>query len=197
MTNTKDIILKIKEVREEKGLSYGEILDMIEENGDYLSKSTLSRVFAEGSEDMAFKYDEIIRPLADALLDVDHIKEGDNKDVRAMKTFLKYKNQRIMDLEAEIENLKAQYDKDMLKQHQKNDKERERSRNSIDFLKNQILLKDQRMDVFIEAISAKERLNHDLLAHILNCPRRSDCHLCDAPKKDEKENGAQDKKLEE
>ena len=50
MTNTKDIIVKLKEVRDEKGLSYTDILDLMEKNGDYLSKSTLSRVFAEGSE---------------------------------------------------------------------------------------------------------------------------------------------------
>lgn len=30
MSNTKEIILKLKEVREEKGLSYGDILDIME-----------------------------------------------------------------------------------------------------------------------------------------------------------------------
>ena len=49
MTNVKDIIIELKEVREAKGLSFGDILDLMEKNGDYISKSTLSRVFAEGS----------------------------------------------------------------------------------------------------------------------------------------------------
>ena len=55
MTNSKDVILKLKEVREEKGLSYNDILDLMEKNGDFLSKSTLSRVFAEGSEEIRFR----------------------------------------------------------------------------------------------------------------------------------------------
>lgn len=48
MTNTKDIIIKLKAVKEEKNLSLGNILDLMEKNGDYVAKSTLSRVFAEG-----------------------------------------------------------------------------------------------------------------------------------------------------
>ena len=44
MTNTKDIIIKLKEVRIEKGLSYGDILELMENNGDYVSKSTLSKL---------------------------------------------------------------------------------------------------------------------------------------------------------
>ena len=38
MTNTKEIILKLKEVREEKGLSYGDILEIMEKQGDFVSE---------------------------------------------------------------------------------------------------------------------------------------------------------------
>ncbi len=55
MTNTKDIIMKPKEVREEKGLSYGDILDLMEKNGDFLAKSAMSRVFADGSEEQCVR----------------------------------------------------------------------------------------------------------------------------------------------
>ena len=37
MTNSKDVILKLKEVREEKGLSFNDIIKLMEENGDYIS----------------------------------------------------------------------------------------------------------------------------------------------------------------
>lgn len=90
MTNVKDIIIELKEVREAKGLSFGDILDLMEKNGDYISKSTLSRVFAEGSESNSFKYDETIRPIAKALLDIENIEDDDNMDVKAMKSLLKY-----------------------------------------------------------------------------------------------------------
>ena len=49
MTNTKEIIMKLKEVRAEQNLSYNDILELMKENGDYLSKSTISRVFQDGS----------------------------------------------------------------------------------------------------------------------------------------------------
>ena len=73
MTNTKDIIIQLKRVREERGLSYNDILDLMKANGEFLSKSTLSRVFADGSEEVSFRYEETIRPIANALLDIDHI----------------------------------------------------------------------------------------------------------------------------
>lgn len=93
MTNTSDIIIKLKEVRNEKRLSYTDILELMEKNGDFLSKSTLSRVFTDGSENFSFKYEETIRPIAKALLDIETIEADDNMDIQAMKSLLKYKIQ--------------------------------------------------------------------------------------------------------
>ena len=87
MTNSKDVILKLKEVREEKGLSYADILDLMENNGDFVSKSTLSRVFAEGSEDIKFRYEDTIRPIAKALLDIENLEETD--EFKTTKFFCK------------------------------------------------------------------------------------------------------------
>ena len=133
MTNTRDIILKLKEVREEKNLSYNDILTLMENNNDFLSKSTLSKVFSEGSEDLSFRYEETIRPIAKALLDMETIEEDDNMDVRAMKSLLKYKIQRIEELEHQIEQLNSLIDKQKIQFHEKLDEERERFNKSIDF----------------------------------------------------------------
>ena len=70
MTKTKDVILKLKAVKEEKQLSLDKILSIMEQNGEYVSKTTLSRVFAKGSEEKIFKYENTIRPIANALLDM-------------------------------------------------------------------------------------------------------------------------------
>lgn len=146
MTNTRDIILKLKEVREEKKLSYGDILDIMEKNGDYLSKSTLSRLFAEGSEDVSFKYEETIRPVAKALLDMETIEDTDDMDTKALKSLIKYKMQVIEDLERQIVELKSELDEEKLKRHEKMDKERDQFHRSLGFLKDQISLKDHRID---------------------------------------------------
>lgn len=172
MTNTKEIILKLKEVRKEKDLSYGDILDLMEKNNDYLSKSTISRVFQDGSEDLSFRYEETIRPIAKALLDIETIEEGDNLDVRAMKSLLQYKIQRIEELEQQIEQLECSFDKERLKFHEKMEQEREQWSRSIEFLKNQVSLKDKRIDVLLEAVQAKDSRFEEVLGLILSCPCR-------------------------
>ena len=169
MTNTKDIILKLKEVREEKGLSYGDILDLMEKNGDFLSKSTISRVFSEGSEDLSFRYEETVRPIAKALLDMETIEEDDTMDVQAMKSLLKYKIKRIEELEQHIEHLNSLIDKQKIQFHEKIDEERERFNKSIDFLKEQLAYKDKRMDLLLESVTAKDKRIEELLTCLLSC----------------------------
>ena len=150
MENTRELILKLKAVREEKGLSLNKIADLVEKNGDYTSRSSIQRVFADGSEDTSFRYEDTLRPIAKALLDIETIEDTDNLDVQAMKVLLKYKIDRINELEQEL-------DREKIKSHEKLDKEREQSRRSIEFLKKQIELKDQRIDVLMEAVFRKEK----------------------------------------
>lgn len=171
MTNSKDLILKLKEVREEKGLSYNDILELMEKNGDFLSKSTLSRVFAEGSEELSFKYEETIRPIANALLDIETIEDTDDMDVKAMKTLLKYKIQRIEDLEKQIEHLKTALDKEKILYHEKIEEKQEQYQRSIDFLREQIAYKDQRMDLLLGAVQEKDRLHKEMLEKLLKCSK--------------------------
>ena len=102
MTNSRDVILKLKDIREEKGLSLGDIMDLIDKNGEFVSKTTLSRVFADGSEEMSFRYEETLRPIANALLDIETIEDDDDLDTQALKIMLQYKAKRIKELEDEL-----------------------------------------------------------------------------------------------
>lgn len=172
MTNSKDVILKLKEVREEKGLSYNDILVLMENNGDFLSKSTLSRVFADGSEEIKFRYEDTIRPIANALLDINNIEEEDSTDVKTMKSLLKYKNDRIVELEKQVSDLEMALDKQKIKANDKLEKEREQFNRSIDFLKEQVALKDKRMDLLLDAVKEKDMIHHKMLEQVLNCPAR-------------------------
>ena len=95
MTNTRDIIIKLKKVRDEKSLSYNDIINLMEKNNDFVSKSTIQRVFADGSEEMSFRYEETIKPIANALLDISNIEDDDSMDIQAMKSLLKYKDKLI------------------------------------------------------------------------------------------------------
>lgn len=165
MTNTKDVILKLKEVRLEKQLSFGDILDLMEKNGDFLSKSTLSRVFAEGSEEQSFRYEETIRPIAKALLDIETIEDDDTTDIKAMKSLLKLKIARIEELEALNEKEKNKY-------HEKLVKETAHFQGSLDFLKNQIELKDKRIDALLQTTTELMATNNSLVKQLMDCPLR-------------------------
>ena len=173
MTNSRDIILKLKEVRVEKRLSITDIEDLLEANGDHLSRSTISRIFADGSENTSFRYEETIRPIANALLDIETIEETDDMDIRAMKSLLKYKAMRIRELESQVEHLLTALDKERIKGFEKFESERNLMHDRISFLTSQIEVKDKRMDEMKQQYNKKDELYTELVHRFLNC------HCCD------------------
>lgn len=167
MTNSKQVIIKLKEVRAEKNYSLDRIRELIEQNGQFVSKSTLSRVFSDGSEDKGFRYEETLRPIANALLNIETIESDDDIDTQAYKSILKLKNELISDLEKQNKELRDALDKEKLKYHEKLDKDHAQFQKSLGFLKDQVNLKDKRIDQLLDA-------NVKLLNQLLNCPCRKD-----------------------
>lgn len=165
MIDTKNVILKLKEVRAEKQLSFDNILALMEQNGDFLSKSTLSRVFADGSEEKSFRYEETLRPIAYALLDIDHIEIDDDPDTQAYKTILKLKKDVIAENSRQIAELKEELNREKGRYHEKLEKETAKFQKSLDFAMHQIALKDKRIDQLMDA-------NIQLLNQLLSCPCR-------------------------
>lgn len=182
MPNTRDLILQLKEVKEERKLSLDTIEQMTDDNGEHVSKSTLSRLFADGSEEIAFRYEATIKPVVNALLDIDTIEDYDSTDVKTMKTVLKFKMERIEELEQKVQELEIAIDKQKIKANEKLEKEREAFSKSIEFLKDQVALKDKRMDFLLNAVQEKDALHNRMLEQILNCPARravSDMKPCE------------------
>lgn len=169
MILTRNLIIQLKEVKDERGLSLTDILSMIEENGDFLSKSSLSRLFQEGSEELSFK-EETILPVARALLDINTLEESDNVDEKAMKTLLQYKSNRISELEQQIERLELELSQEKVKRHEALEKERDMYNRRVEFLKEQVALKDKRMDQLLEAVFVKDSQYNELLKQYLSCP---------------------------
>ena len=174
MTNMKEIILNLKAVRNERNLSYTDILKLMEENGDFLAKSTLSRVFADGSEDIAFRYEETIRPIANALLNMENIEEDDTTAIQAIKSILKYKLEIIEELERELEQKELELAEVKVKHHERIDKIHEEYERKATFLMNQIDLKDKRIDALLNAVYTKDAQHKELLDVILSCPARKE-----------------------
>lgn len=169
MIDTKEIILKLKDAKKEKNLSINDIVDL---TNNYLSKTTVQRVFAKGSENTSFRYDDTIRPLVKALLDVDTIEETDDMDTKALKSLLKLKIQRIEELEKQISDLKVMLSEEKVKSHEKFEKERKQYETHIELLTEQIVIKDKRMDEQAERFNKKDEQYTQLVNRLL------DCHCC-------------------
>ena len=150
-----DIISRLKKVREENGLSYQRISDLVEQNGGYVSLSTIRRVFEEGSEAYGWQYENTLRPIADAVLGVYAPSEGvaDEETVEALRAVIRYKNERLAELEALLARTEDSY------------------RRRLEFVKDQVTLKDARIDRRDDLI---ERLV-DVVVNRPNCPRCSVC----------------------
>lgn len=171
MTNLKNIIIELREVQAEKNLSYRQILKIMEENGDYGSISTLSRMFGDNWEEYSFDYERTVRPVAKALLDMENLEETDDLDTKAMKAMLKYKIQRIEELETQVEHLESALDKEKIRYHEKLDEERAIFNQRIDFLKEQVAYKDKRMDLLLEAVFEKDKQHKEMLGKLLMCSK--------------------------
>lgn len=162
MIDTREIILKLKQAKTEKNLSNNDIVEL---TNHYVSPSSVQRVFADGSENSSFRYDDTIRPLVKALLDMDMIEESDDFDTKALKSLLKLKNQRIEELEKQIRESK-------IKNLEKIEKERVQYERHIKLLEEQIALKDKRMEEMKTRFDKKDEQYTELVQRFL------DCHCC-------------------
>jgi len=166
MIDTKEIVLKLKQKREEMNLSLNDIVDMT--NG-MISKTTVQRVFAEDSENTSFRYNDTIRPLVKAMLDVEEFEETDDMDTKALKSLLKLKIQRIEELEKQISDLRVLLSDEKVKSHEKIEKERNQFERHIKLLDEQIALKDKRMDEMKARFDRKDEQYTELVNRLLNC----------------------------
>lgn len=111
-----NIIPKLREAKEVKGLSYQDITDITEENGEYVSVSSVKRVFAKDSDVSNFRYNQTIRPIIRAVLGLDEETAEPTDDpnqpeeyyttIEAMKAVLEFKHQQLIESSKEIERLK-------------------------------------------------------------------------------------------
>ena len=124
-----EIITKLKKVREENGLSFQKIVELVEQNGGNVSLSTVKRVFEDGSESYGFQYENTLKPIADAVLGIYTESAAASPDeADALKAIIDYKSDKITELTAQLERTEESY------------------RRRLDFLKDQIALKDKRID---------------------------------------------------
>ena len=166
--STKEIALALQKVTRERKLSNETISAMTEErnredpNFPVVSVSTLSRLLREGGENGKYSYEDTLRPLASLLLNVDTFDSNDKSSAEALMSILHFKkdiiaenSRRIASLENELSSVKEssmnEINEEKAKYYEELVMETEKFQRSVDFLKNQIELKDQRISQLLEA----------------------------------------------
>lgn len=104
----RELILQLKAVKRERDLSCADIHGMLKAAGFSTSESSVRRVFAPGSEDQNFRYQDTLQPIARVLLGV--TEEGESMtatEADAIKSIVLLKDSMIQDLQKENELLNA------------------------------------------------------------------------------------------
>ena len=101
-------IRRLKEIKAEQQLSYSQIMKMLEDAGQYVSEATLKKVFADGSEEKSFRYQDTILPLADVLLDLYGDRSG-IEDAESLREIIREKNKFIESLIVKLDEQKSIY----------------------------------------------------------------------------------------
>lgn len=112
--NKQELIQKLKEARKAKNLSYQDIVDITEVNGEAVSMSTVRRVFTCTTEEAeSFKYNQTLRPIVRAVLGMDEettppegkpTEEQVNQyyaEVEALKALVEFKSEMLARAEEE------------------------------------------------------------------------------------------------
>ena len=137
MSEQRDIILRLKSIRDEKGLSQQNIIDL----AGY-SKSTISRLFQDGSENGSFRMDTLKsdeKSLTDEksvqLEKIKSLEEKHEKEMSELKDVISNLRLRLDQNEKEIQSIMGQMSQIITELN-----------SQINFKSEQIKIKDARMD---------------------------------------------------
>lgn len=84
-------IKRLKQIKQEQGFSIAQIMDLMEKQGKFVSEATLKKVFADGSEEKNFRYQDSIAPIAEVLLDIYGESTG-IEDIESLRQIIREKN---------------------------------------------------------------------------------------------------------
>lgn len=112
---TRELILNLKAIKEETGLTNQDVFDLVEANGDSVSMSSINRVFREGGENRSYNFRTTIQPISKALTAVakkEKVANVDDNVLQAQLDALKLESQLN---ETIIHNLQKELDEEKRK----------------------------------------------------------------------------------
>lgn len=151
-------IQRLKEIKEEQGLSVSQIMDKLAEKGYSVSEATLKRVFAPGSEKSSFRYQESIAPVAEVLFD-EYGDTSGSEDPDTLRQIIRDRDKIIEQLMIKIESLEktsAQMDKMYADRRQLLENQITQLTDEVRLLESQITKKDAMFERIMSALVLKE-----------------------------------------
>lgn len=147
--NTRDVVIALRNEKNEKKLSINNIVKLLEEKNYKVSRATVGRVFATGSESESFGLEKTLLPLVDVLLDgkietKSSIKYTDYEFlIKELNDAADYYEKQNEELRFELEHLKEEIES---QQKEALDREIAYQKQIIDFMNEQIERKDRCID---------------------------------------------------
>lgn len=120
MSEKQELLQKLRIARETKGLSYQDIVDITEENGEAVSLSTVKRIFQKDSDLDDFRYHQTVRPIIRAVLGMDEETEKPAAEptaeqaeqyyatIEGLKAVVDLKHSQLVSLQKENERLASE-----------------------------------------------------------------------------------------
>ena len=157
----KKIIRQLKALKDMKGLTIDDIVDTLDKNNSHLARSTVAKIFAEGSEESGYQT-ETIRMIADVMLDVYQDSPGDDPEIRGLKTTIQLQN--IL-----LDRLKEQLEEERKASAAAVEAEKRNNVHRVEFLRERIRVQDHRIDqkdrmIAIMMIALLKKLDPDLIS---------------------------------
>ena len=141
LIDNRELVIELKRARTEKDITLPRLLEMLKAQRKEVGMTTLKRVFKEGSEDNdSFKY-TTLKPIAEVLLDEDNDGTTNDLEIIRLQSELRVKEETITTLNNQINSLIVQIEQT-----------RREAAKQMEFLHDQIKLKDKRMDTKDELI---------------------------------------------
>ena len=160
-TVSPETIKELQAQRKAKGYTIRALREEIEDYGEYVSPSTIRRVFEKGAEKHKFAF-ATIYPLIHVLLEVDDPTETDMSPAAAdvLKENIKALHHQLDEQRAAYEKLledhRAEYARNILRVAEENKAQLALLQAQVEQLSMQISIKDQRIDKLMDKILEKE-----------------------------------------
>ncbi len=156
-------ILAMKEIKEKHGLKIPQIMNLVADNGGYVSERTLQSIFKEGSENKKFQYHSIA-DVYEGLVAV-YGEDYATEDVATLKHIIGERNKKIDSLLIQFEDQESGFKRRL----EFFDERKASYENTIAILKSQVEHLKKQLEFHQESMARKDEILMKMLdSYVIN-----------------------------